>query len=220
MPAPLPSGNLMFRVSGDDRTDVYLLVGMKCFSDIVSIAAMAGRPVSSFRSVLDFGCGCGRVLRLWPIIEGQSVHGTDLDGDAVSWCKSAMPRFKFEQNWELPPTQYAFGQFDLIYSISVFSHLRLDYAEAWVKELKRITAPGGLVLISLHGSHLLADQSDLENGAKYDETDFWKGHFPDWYGNLYLSEDGAHHLFEREFQIIKFMPRGMASHQDVILLAA
>jgi SAM-dependent methyltransferase len=213
----LPSAQMMFRVGGDDRPDVYLQVGTRCFADIQAIAADAGRPLDSFASVLDYGCGCGRVLRFWPTIEGQSIHGTDIDGDAIEWCRSAMPNFTFNRNGELPPTAYDAGRFDLIYSVSVFSHLRPDYAKPWVAELKRIAAPGALLIISLHGSHLLPDESGLRDGLLFQETESWSEHFPPWYGNLYVSEAGARQLFN-SFDVINFIPRGLANHQDVIIL--
>jgi hypothetical protein len=57
-------------------------------------------------------------------------------------------------------------------------------------------------------------------GEFFQITEFWKDHFPDWYGNLYLSEDAARRLFGKCFDILHFAPRGMANHQDVIIAAA
>jgi SAM-dependent methyltransferase len=217
---PIPTDQMKFRVSGDERDEIYLQAGVKCFANIKETLAAIDRPLESFSSVLDFGCGCARVLRNWPSIEGQAVHGTDIDADAIEWCRTALPFFTFNRNEGLPSTRYNDDQFDLIFSVSVFSHLRQDYATAWIHELKRISAPGAILIISLHGSHLRPDLPGLKDGELFETTEFWKGHFPDWYGNLYVSEEAARRLFDPYFNVVKFVHRGIMDHQDVIVLKA
>ena len=51
-----------------------------------------------------------------------------------------------------PPTDYPDLYFDIIYAISVFTHLNEDMQGRWLKELIRITAPGGHIIITVHGS--------------------------------------------------------------------
>ena len=41
----------------------------------------AAKTWASFTSILDFGCGCGRVTRFLP--RGLDVTGLDIDGEAI-----------------------------------------------------------------------------------------------------------------------------------------
>jgi hypothetical protein len=60
---PLPPEPLRQRVHGAADAESFLEVGRQCAEDIVAALARAGRAPESFEAVLDFGCGCGRVLR-------------------------------------------------------------------------------------------------------------------------------------------------------------
>jgi len=43
------------------------------------------------------------------------------------------------------------GFFDLIFSVSIFTHLPEKMQIAWLEELRRASKPGALVLSSVHG---------------------------------------------------------------------
>ena len=114
------------RGAADEQS--FLEVGRQCAEDIVAGLKRIGRAPDSFESVLDFGCGCGRVLRwLAPELTPARVFGTDIDRQAVAWCSKNLPGIAFSVNAGLPPTGYAAQSFDLIYAISVFSHLDEDF---------------------------------------------------------------------------------------------
>jgi SAM-dependent methyltransferase len=52
---------------------------------------------------------------------------------------------------------YEAGKFDLVYALSVFTHLPAELQRPWMEELLRVTSHGGHVLFSTHGSRYLAD---------------------------------------------------------------
>ena len=57
------------------------------------------------------------------------------------------------------PLAYADDTFDLVYALSVFTHLTEDLCEAWMDELYRIVKPGGAAIVTTHGgatTHLLS----------------------------------------------------------------
>jgi SAM-dependent methyltransferase len=116
----------------------------------------AQRPFESVRSVLDFGCGCGRTLRWFQTVLPEArLHGADVRAAAIEWC-SANLRGTFVANGTLPPLPFADGSIELTYALSVFSHLSLEQNVAWMRELARVTAPDGLILVSAHGAFALA----------------------------------------------------------------
>lgn len=53
-----------------------------------------------------------------------------------------------------PPTPYVSGSFDLIYALSVFSHLDEPLQRDWLAEFRRLLRPGGLLVLSLLGERL------------------------------------------------------------------
>lgn len=130
--------------------------------------------------MLDFGCGCGRTLR-WFNGSEPHLHGTDIDAEAIGWCQKNLHFADFEMNEGLPPLDYADETFDLIYAISVFTHLDEERQFLWLDELKRATKPGGIVLLTVHGEHarkVLPDEEAREveqNGFKFVVSDSMRG---------------------------------------------
>jgi SAM-dependent methyltransferase len=107
--------------------------------------------MESLGAILDFGCGCGRVARHWKDLRGPELHGTDYDPDLVGWCADNLPFLEANQNQLEPPTQYPAGRFDLVYVISILTHLPEHLGRRWMEEWARIVRPGGLLLFTTHG---------------------------------------------------------------------
>ncbi len=115
--------------------------------------------------VLDIGCGAGRVaLPLTRYLTPPgSYDGFDVTGPAIRWCRKhitrAHPHFTFEharvknslyslrgkraEEFVFP---YGDGRFDLVFAMSVFTHLRLAEMEQYVREARRVLTPGGRLL--------------------------------------------------------------------------
>ena len=104
--------------------------------------------------MLDFGCGCGRVTRYWGDFAG-SVSGSDVSAKAVDWCRTNLPFARFEVNRLAPPLAFADESFDLVYALSVFTHLTDELQLAWRDELRRVLRPGGRLLLTTHGESYL-----------------------------------------------------------------
>ena len=102
-------------------------------------------------AILDFGCGCGRVLRHWSSLNRARVFGTDYNPTLVQWCHQHLPFADVTVNQIAPPLAYQNAQFDLVYAFSVFTHLTEDLQVPWMNELSRVLRPGGHVLLSTHG---------------------------------------------------------------------
>src|SRR5690606_2266649 len=100
------------------------------------------------RDVFDFGCGCGRVLRWfeWHHPDAR-CRGADLRADSIAWCAEHLSG-PFAVNGPRPPLDLPDDSVDLVYAISVFTHLDREDADAWMRELARICRPDGLLLVS------------------------------------------------------------------------
>lgn len=159
---PIPPDHLLVLVDGTPSIDWYLASGARSAAAIRDVVADAGRPLDSFRDVLDFGCGCGRVLRSWRSVEGPAFHGCDYNARLVRWTRDNLPFAHVALNGSTPPLPYGDDAFDLVYAVSVFTHLPEDMQLAWMAEMRRVLRPGGYLLVTLHGDlelyrHLMTD---------------------------------------------------------------
>jgi SAM-dependent methyltransferase len=207
----LPPAELRYRVSSTPDADDFVRVGKTCASDIQFALLKVGRELGSFRRILDFGCGCGRTLiHLRHLAPLAQIDGTDIDAKAIRWCKQKLSFATFKRNREEPPLDYSPDTFDFIYAVSVFTHLDQDYEFRWLEELRRVAAPGGVLLITVNG--LVGDQGFVF------ERSYEKGLFPDWYQNSYHSKEYVFTNFGKYFEVLDYFPQGLNAHQDVIVL--
>ena len=142
---PLPPRRLMVRVAGTPDGDWFLRSGRAAYDAIA-----ANVPLADVNDVLDFGCGCGRVLRYWNGRAG-TVAGSDRDAGAVDWCRAHLRFATVSRNALAPPLAYADESFDLVYALSVFTHLTEELQTGWRDELRRVLRPGGRLLVTTHG---------------------------------------------------------------------
>jgi SAM-dependent methyltransferase len=222
----VPPPFLRYRVDGSVRLGHFLAVGERVVLDMESALATVGRDLASFRDVLDFGCGCGRILRFLRgrAAPGARLRGTDIDRPAIAWCREHLPYASFATNDGLPPLDAPDGAFDLVYAISVFTHLDADRQRAWAAELARITRPGGVVLLTLHGPSC-ADRLGPESrdqlgdqGFLFAQADSIRGLFPEWYQASYQTAEHARVTLGAAFDFLGHIPRGICGFQDVVLL--
>lgn len=222
--ARLPPTSLRYRVHGSPSMDGFLRVGETCGENIKATLEKVGKDLDSFQNVLDFGCGCGRTL-IWFADRSQSAcwYGTDIDAEAISWCRNNLDFAEFGVNDPLPPLGYASETFDLIYAISVFTHLDEDYQFRWLDELERVTRPGGIVLLTVSGrrvwKHLPEeDVADIEReGFKFTASNTAKGIFPEWYQNAYHTREYVFDRYSKYFNVLDYVSRGMGN-QDLVVL--
>ena len=157
---PLPPGDLMFLVQGTTNVQEFLTDGRGTALAVLDVLKSSGVTVDSSMSVLDFGCGCGRVIRHVHAISGARCHGSDYNPQLVKWCKENLRFAQFDVNGASPPLPHADGQFDVIYALSVFTHLPEELQAAWMSELSRVLKPGGHLLMTTHGESFLPYMSE------------------------------------------------------------
>lgn len=104
------------------------------------------------KRVLDFGCGAGRTLRQFvPEADAARFSGCDIDQNSIAWLDANLsPPFTAFVNGERPPLPQPGGSFDLIYAVSVFTHLTSEWS-SWLLELRRVLADDGLLLVTFMG---------------------------------------------------------------------
>jgi SAM-dependent methyltransferase len=154
---PLPPARLRLLVDGRSGDgERFLRIGALMAGSIRQAVADSGAEMAAMGAILDFGCGCGRVARGWAGLDGPEVHGSDYNEDLVSWCEANLPFLRAGLNRLEPPTRYEAESFDLIYALSVLSHLSEPLQDAWVAEFRRLLRPGGLLIVSVLGESVRA----------------------------------------------------------------
>lgn len=105
-------------------------------------------------NILDWGCGPGRIIRHLPTLIGDSCrcYGSDYNAKYVEWCSKNIPNVSFSTNQLTPPLDYQSGMFDIIYGISIFTHLSEEMHYKWFDELMRVLKPGGILFLTLQGA--------------------------------------------------------------------
>jgi SAM-dependent methyltransferase len=158
---PLPPPKLLFRVTGTTEPTRFVEGGRLTEGSIRAALARAGAPLESLEAILDFGCGCGRVLRRWQNLNAR-ICGTDLSKPAIKWCRAHLPFVEVDVNGLEPPLAYGDASFDLVYAISVLTHLPVKTQLAWRDELGRVLRPGGHLLLTVHGEAYFEELTNEE----------------------------------------------------------
>jgi SAM-dependent methyltransferase len=133
---------------------------------VLSKVEQYGADVTSMRSILEFGCGSARVLRHFRYIEALQLAGTDANPKPIEWAKKNLPGIEFSCNGLQPPLSYSDEWFDLIYALSVFTHIPLAWQRAWLDELRRVLRPGGYLFCTVLGEYCINCMLSHEDRTK------------------------------------------------------
>ena len=154
-PAPvprLPPFPLRLLAQGSPDIPSFLVAGQESRRAIDAAVAKLGKWTWDFPNILDFGSGCGRTLiQMRDLVPQVTLWGTDIAEESVRWCQRHLPFAKVGLNKPLPPLEYENDKFDLIYAMSVFTHLEESAQFAWLAELNRVLKPGGILLLTFLG---------------------------------------------------------------------
>jgi SAM-dependent methyltransferase len=151
MAAPVPPGPLMHRVSGLTSEADFAKHGRDLFS---ALSKASPKSLLDFQAILDFGVGSGRLARMFKDFRG-TYYGADVDHELVEWSARALPWVTGMPTTPRAPLPCAGGQFDCVISVSVFSHMNEQDAGFYIRELQRVTRPGALLFLSIHGQRAL-----------------------------------------------------------------
>ena len=170
---PLPPDDLMIAVSGHANHADFGRSRTSGPTQMLQDLRDAGIEPSKLVDVLDFGCGCGRLLAGWILLGvPMRLQGCDQNPALVSWCNDHIPGVIVQQNQIGKPLPFSSRSFDYIYLTSVFTHLTIAEQTRLVDEFRRILRRGGYVYVSFHGEHYYPTMfSRIPNGQTIFERD-------------------------------------------------
>lgn len=227
---PLPPAKLRYRVGGSLEREVFLAIGRQCADDLRALARLAGKELDTCGGpVLDFACGCGRVIRHFKDHAPDAAwFGSDIDPEAIAWCRDNLGAVaRFGTNGFQPPTSFAADTFEIVYSVSLFTHLDEQDQFRWLRELERILKPGGILIASTHGAytHLQLPPADAEamrrDGFLYRVGQTGKlklDGLPDFYQTAYTTEAYVRRTWGEIFEVVAYRERAVSGYQDAVVL--
>lgn len=175
--------------------------------------------------ILDWGCGPARIVRHLPMLldPGNEVFGTDYNRKTIQWCRRNIPGVQFSVNDLAPPLHFEGASFDVVYGISIFTHLTGQRHIEWLAELYRVLKPGGVLLITTQGevfkSILTEKEKELfDAGELVERTKVKEGHrlFSAFQPVAFM-----HSLLGNRWKVLKFTPGQMqqwGAEQDTWIL--
>jgi SAM-dependent methyltransferase len=224
----LPPPMLRYRVHGALDESSYVSVGREVARTLFDALRRRGIEWEG-KDVLDFACGPGRVAaELKKLAPACGLQGSDIDGEAIAWAQWHLRAVgTFHANEPVPPTRFPDGRFDVIYSVSLFTHLDERAQDLWLHELARILKPGGTFATTVHGRLAMRSCSDAElrvlaqRGIAY-RVDR-KGRFkldglPDFYQTTFHTREYVERTWTRELEIVDYVEGGLGGHQDLVVM--
>lgn len=218
---PIPPAWMLQAFTGVPDIRGFIQSGPRSMRKIVETANKWGLETKNIKNVLDFGCGCGRILGRWKEHNHVTMTGCDLHNEAIDWCKQHYKGYNFYNGTELPPSPSKDGTFDLVYAISVLTHLDEEHQNAWLQEWKRVTKPGGIVIATFRGEDFVERVIKAEKrksmilkeimhgkGISFQERPGWEGVFESFYGGTYHSRDYIKKEWGKHFEILEMLDSG------------
>jgi SAM-dependent methyltransferase len=223
---PVPDGDLRQRVSGSRSEASFRQSGYSIAGQLLS-AVREFLPGVAQPRVLDWGCGSGRATRymhlFWPDLP---LTGCDIDAEAIGWCRQHIPGVGFDATGPFPPLPYPDGAFDAVVGSSVMTHLAAPVQEQWLKEIRRVLAPGGVFVTSVLGTLASVGLPEalravlMRDGImdqKLDEA--LDGVAPaNYYRSTYQSEAFTRRRWGRVLPVVAYRAGGLTNFQDLVVM--
>ncbi|MBW4443062.1 MAG: class I SAM-dependent methyltransferase [Plectolyngbya sp. WJT66-NPBG17] len=242
---PIPPFELR-RITAKRSVANFVQSGKRISDALVEGLRTTGKEINEIQTVLDFGCGAGRQVQYFYAYEFVKIYGCDPNAAHIAWLSKNYPLADFRVSQFMPPLPFDSNTFDLIYSVSVFSHLSEKAQFAWLEELSRVLKPNQIALLTTLGEHA-ANRLDLEKLVQRDpaEPESFKDalaqqkfvfYVPesyraanqvinpgnsseeDMYGATWHSEDYIYENWSQYFEVIKIIPGCVDGLQDLVVL--
>ena len=224
---PTPDEANLVRIGANSK-DWYLFSGMTFVENLErACAAFLKKPLGE-ATVLDWGCGCGRLARHLIPPKCHRLCGADIDPQNLDWCKKNIPHAEFSLVKPTPPMPFEDNSFDVIYAHSVMTHLSEPDQFLWLNEIARILVPEGIAILTVMGNYSAAIErfSESKQYVQLQKTGFldmgWQNdgvdvQQPGFYRRIFHTVDYILQKWSIILEVVSVI-EGFSDHQAAIIM--
>lgn len=129
----------------------YFADGWRTLSELMLLLEAVDQPLLKTPRILEFASGHGRFTRhLVKALGAGRVTVSDVVPGAVEFARETFGVQGFLSASVPEEVQWP-GKYDLVFVLSLFSHLPRHTWTRWLSALRAAVAPGGLLVLSTHG---------------------------------------------------------------------
>lgn len=171
---------------------------------------------------LDFACGYGRLLRFLAHDRRlMQIAAAEIQPRALDWVRERY-NVKTLRSTADPAEFRSNDRFDLVWVVSLFSHLPDRLFRSWLGKLAELRASGGMVMFTVHDEALLSPDTKIpESGMLYMDVSENADLGSDIYGTSFVTENYVREAAQSavpELELVR-LPRLMGFEQDAYVLA-
>jgi SAM-dependent methyltransferase len=145
----------------------YLADGWRTLSELMLLLESVGCPLLGVGSFLEFASGHGRFTRhLVKAIGSGAATVSDVVADAVAFARDTFGVNGFVSAARPEGMDWA-ARHDVVFVLSLFSHLPRGSWGRWLRRLFDAVTPGGVLVFSTHGAQAAKRQGVMLDGEGF-----------------------------------------------------
>ena len=201
----------------------YLADGWRTLSELMWLLEAVDQPLLKIPAVLEFASGHGRFTRyLVKAIGAERVTVSDVVEGAVAFARQTFGVQGFVSSTVPEQVRWP-ARFELVFVLSLFSHLPRATWGRWLARLWEAVAPGGLLVFSTHGAKAAAFDSVVLDDEGFFFAPSSESHAidPQAYGTTFTSEAFVRARIAEQCgagSLVRFEPVQFWNHQDAWVL--
>ena len=201
----------------------YLADGWRTMAELVLLLEQVNYPLLKAQSLLEFASGHGRFTRhLVKAMGPQRVVVSDVVEDAVVFAREAFKVQGFVSASQ--PEEVAWShQHDVVFVLSLFSHLPRATWTRWLQRIYAMVAPGGVLVFTTHGAEAVRKQGVALDSDGYFFTASSESNAIDGqeYGTAFTSQAYVRARIAGHLpgaRLLQFAPQHFWHHQDAFVV--
>jgi SAM-dependent methyltransferase len=228
--SPVHHNDFMLTSEGSAAIERYHGGAVRFVELLSSALGERGSTWRDIESVLEIGCGYGRIVReLRAVMSPDRIYVTDIIDEAARFTAAEFGVQRIPVIEEAGPEWN--DRFELVYLLSVYTHMRRDIVVAHLSRLAQLIKPGGLVVFTVHGEESAATAEQYQqywlDKAKLLDALRNQGYYYECYpyydfeyGLSWFTPQAVHTAVAEaapDLEAVSFHPIAVDEHQDVFV---